>query len=144
MLTATNIKWERLNYWSKPKRVVGIGRAATKPCWNNTMAQEVMMVLTKDYDNLVTFYKGRITESTLLNKAGCLAAEQHLTLSDPKVSDSVALAVTKPKAREIGGLTKRIRSGGIVSSGDRHPQLQRMKMEMTCYSLSWKTNWTRF
>ena len=81
------------------------------------MAQEVMMVPTKDYDNLVNFYKGRITESTLLNKAGRLAAERHLTLSDPNVSNSVALAVTKPKAKEIGRLTKRIRSGGTVSHG---------------------------
>ena len=85
------------------------------------MAQEVMMVPTKDYDNLVNFYKGRITESTLLNKAGRLAAERHLTLTNRNVSDSVALAITKPKAREIGRLTKRIRTGGAVSSGGPTP-----------------------
>ena len=80
-----------------------------------------MMVPTSDYNTLVNYYKGRITENTLLNKAGRLAAERHLTLKDPKVSDSVALAVTKPKAQEVRRLTKRIYSGGAASSSSSSP-----------------------
>ena len=76
------------------------------------MAKEMMMVPTSDYNNLVNYYKSRITESTLLNKAGRLAAERHKILADPTIPDSVALAMTKPKAKELSRLTKRIRTGG--------------------------------
>ncbi len=78
------------------------------------MAKEMMMVPTSDYNNLVNYYKNRLTESTLLNKAGRLAAERHKILADPKVPSSLALAMTKPKAKELGRLTKRIRTGGTT------------------------------
>ena len=88
------------------------------------MATEMMMVPTNDYSNLVNYYKGHLTESALLNKAGRLAAERHLVLRNPAISDSVALAVAEPKAREVNRLTKRIRSGGVSSgaASSRHPQ----------------------
>ena len=76
------------------------------------MAKEMMMVPTSDYNNLVYYYKSRITESTLLNKAGRLAAERHMILTDPNIPDATALAMTKPKAKELSHLTKRIRTGG--------------------------------
>ena len=78
------------------------------------MAKEMMMVPTSDYNNLVNYYKGRLTESSLLNKAGRLAAERHKILTDPQVPSSLALAMTKPKAKELGRLTKRIRTGGTT------------------------------
>ena len=76
------------------------------------MAKEMMMVPTSDYNNLVNYYKSPVTESTLLNKAGRLAAERHKILTDPKVPSYLALAMTKPKAKELSRLTKRIRTGG--------------------------------
>ena len=75
-----------------------------------------MMVPTKDYQNLVDKYKGRITESTLLNKAAKTAAERELILKDPRISASTALALTKPKAREVRKLTRRIRMGNASSA----------------------------
>ena len=78
------------------------------------MAKEMMMVPTSDYNNLVNYYKSRITESTLLNKAGRLAAERHKILADPTIPNAVALAMTKPKAKELSRLTKRIRTGGTT------------------------------
>ncbi len=81
------------------------------------MAQEIMMVPTTDYNNLVNFYKGTITESTLLNKASRLAAERRLILANKSIPDSTALALTKDKGREVGRLTQRIRSGGVRSTG---------------------------
>ena len=74
------------------------------------------MVPTADYNNLVNYYKGRITESALLKKAGRLAAERHLMLKNPHILDSVAVASSKPKAQEVQRLTKRIRMGGMTSS----------------------------
>ena len=78
------------------------------------MAKEMMMVPTSDYNNLVNYYKSRITESTLLNKAGRLAAERHKILADPTIPNATALAMTKPKAKELSRLTKRIRTGGTT------------------------------
>ena len=80
------------------------------------MAEEVMMVPTTDYNNLVNYYKGRLTESALLNKAGRLAAERHVTLNSPHLNKSVAVAMSKTKARELNRLTKRIRTGGRTNS----------------------------
>ena len=77
------------------------------------MAEEMMMVPTADYNNLVNYYKGRLTESALLNKASRLAAERQLVLQNPAVPNSVALAMTEPKAREVQRLTKRLRSAGV-------------------------------
>ena len=81
------------------------------------MAQEIMMVPTTDYNNLVNFYKGKITESTLLQKAGRLAAERRLILANKSIPNSTALALTKDSGREIGRLTQRIRSGGVRATG---------------------------
>ena len=64
------------------------------------MAEEVMMVPTKDYANLVNYYKGQISESTLLNKAGRLAAERRMILSNPSIPDAMAVQMVQPKARE--------------------------------------------
>ena len=81
-----------------------------------------MMVPTTDYNNLINYYKGRLTESALLDKASRLAAERHMTLKDPKVSTSVALAMSKPKALDVQRLTRRLRTGGLGSvNPTRHP-----------------------
>ena len=78
------------------------------------MVEEMMMVPTSDYNNLVNYYKGRLTESALLNKAGRLAAERHVTLNNPHLNKSVAVAMSKQGEREIHKLTKRLRTGGTT------------------------------
>ena len=83
------------------------------------MAREMMMVPTDDYSNLVNYYKGRLTESALLNKASRLAAERHVTLKNSRLPTSVALAMTKPKAGEIQRLTRRLRSSGASTASSR-------------------------
>ena len=82
-------------------------------------AKEMLMVPTADYHNLVNYYKGKITESALLNKAGRLAAERDLILKNPRIPSSVAVAMTGPKAQEVRRLTKRIRTGGMSSAPPR-------------------------
>ena len=74
------------------------------------------MVPTSDYNNLVNYYKGRLTESALLNKAGRLAAERHVTLNSPHLNKSVAVAMLKQREREIHKLTKQLRTGGVSVS----------------------------
>ena len=75
-----------------------------------------MMVPTKEFDQLVQYYKGEITDNALLNKAGRLAAESHVILRDKWIPDSIAIKKIKPLARQRGRLTKRIRQIGPLSS----------------------------
>ena len=74
------------------------------------------MVPTKEFDQLVQYYKGGITDNALLNKAGRLAAESHVILGDKSIPDSIAIKQIKPLARQRGRLTKRIRQAGPLSS----------------------------
>ena len=80
------------------------------------MTEEVMMVPAKEFDQLVQYYKGEITDNALLNKAGRLAAESHVILRDKSIPDSIAIKTIKPLARQRGRLTKRIRQIGPLSS----------------------------
>ena len=69
------------------------------------------MVPTQEFERLQDYYKGQISQSALLNKAGHLAAEKHLILSNPKIPDATAVRMSKPLAREQARLTKRIQTG---------------------------------
>ena len=75
------------------------------------MTEEVMMVPTQEFERLQDYYKGQISQSALLNKAGCLAAEKHLILSNRKIPDATSVRMTKPLAREQARLTEQIRTG---------------------------------
>ena len=72
---------------------------------------EVMMVPVQEFNRLQAYYKGQITQSALLNKAGRLAAEEHVILNDSRIPDSMAVKMTKPIANEEIKLVKRIRPG---------------------------------
>ena len=93
------------------------GKTATK-CSNNIlrMTEEVMMVPTKEFDQLFQCYKGEITDNALLNKAGRLAAESQMILRDKSIPDSIAIKKIKPLARQRGRLTKRIKQIGPLLS----------------------------
>ena len=92
------------------------------------MAKEMMMVPTSDYNNLVNYYKSRITESTLLNKAGRLAAERHRILADPTIPNATALAMTKPKAKEL----RRNPLGARVTPGQKSHNSLRFSFRTEC------------
>jgi len=72
---------------------------------------EVMMVPVQEFNRLQDYYKGKISQNALLNKAGRLAAEEHLILNDKRIPASMAVKMTKPIATEEGKLVKRIRTG---------------------------------
>ena len=79
------------------------------------------MVPTQEFERLQDYYKGQISQSALLNKAGRLAAEKHLILSNPKIPDATAVRMSKPLAREQARLTKRIRTGTRIRAGAGMP-----------------------
>ena len=72
---------------------------------------EVMMVPVQEFKRLQNYYKGQMTENALLDKAGRLAAEEHLILNDKRIPDSMAVKMSKPLSSEQGRLVKRIRTG---------------------------------
>ena len=60
------------------------------------MAQEMMMMVKpEEFNQLVQYYKGEISDSALLNKAGRIAAETHLLLQDKTIPDAIANARVK-------------------------------------------------
>ena len=79
------------------------------------------MVPTQEFERLQDYYKGQISQSALLNKAGRLAAEKHLILRNPKIPDATAVRMSKPLAREQARLTKRIRTGTRIPAGAGMP-----------------------
>ena len=79
----------------------------------------------QDFTRLQHYYKGKLTENALLNKAGRLAAEQHLIMNNPNMSPSMAVKMVKPMAREEGKLVKRLRTGTsdpITYQGTAEPE----------------------
>ena len=72
---------------------------------------EVMMVPVQEFKRLQNYYKGQMTENPLLDKAGRLAAGEHLILNDKRIPDSMAVKMSKPLSSEQGRLVKRIRTG---------------------------------
>ena len=78
--------------------------------------EEVVMVPTREFERLQDFYKGQITQSALLNKAGRLATEKHLIFKNRKIPPATAVKMVQPLAREQLRLTKRIRTGGAPAS----------------------------
>ena len=80
-----------------------------------------MMVPTQEFERLQDYYKAQISQSALLNKAGRLAAEKHLILSNRKIPDATAVRMTKPLAREQARLTKRIRTGTRIPASAGMP-----------------------
>ena len=45
------------------------------------MAEEYFMVKPEEFQQLVQYYKGQITDSALLNKAGRVAAKEHIIVN---------------------------------------------------------------
>jgi len=77
--------------------------------------EKVYMIPQKDLEQLVQYYKGKLTENALLNKAATLAAKKHVLLADPQLPPALVSAQTKPLSQELTKLTKRIRQfpGGV-------------------------------
>ena len=64
------------------------------------MAEEYLMVKPEEFQQLIQYYKGQITDSALLNKAGRVAAKEHIIVNNPKVPDSIANQQTRELLQE--------------------------------------------
>lgn len=50
------------------------------------MTNEVMILPVQEFNHLKDYYKGQTTENALLDKAGRLAAKEHIVLKDCTVT----------------------------------------------------------
>ena len=82
------------------------------------MAEEYLMVKPKEFQRLVQYYKGQITDSALLNKAGRVTAEEHIIVNNPQVPDAIANQQTRELLQERRRLTKRLRDIPSVPTAD--------------------------
>ena len=73
-----------------------------------------MMVDPKEFKSLVEYYKGNITESTLLNEAARVAAESRVLMDDAKIDPELKEPQLKQLMRKRTKLTKELRQ----SAGD--------------------------
>ncbi|CAH3114793.1 unnamed protein product, partial [Pocillopora meandrina] len=64
------------------------------------MAEEYLMVKPEEFQHLVQYYKGQITDTALLNKAGRVAAKEHIIVNNPKVPDAIANQQTRELLQE--------------------------------------------
>ena len=89
------------------------------------MTDEVMMVPVQEFKRLQDYYKGQMTENGLLDKAGRLAAKEHLILKDKRIPDSMVVKITKPLSSEQGRLVKHLhtsKTGPLTLRGTKEPK----------------------
>lgn len=79
-----------------------------------TSYNPVMMVSPKEFKSLVEYYKGNITESTLLNEAARVAAEARVLMDDTKIEPALKEPQLKQLMRKRTKLSKELRQ----SAGD--------------------------
>lgn len=82
-----------------------------------TSYDPVMMVSPKEFKALVEYYKGNITESTLLNEAARVAAETRVLMENTKIDPAVKEPQLKELMRKRTKLAQKLReSAGDVAS----------------------------
>ena len=79
------------------------------------MTAEVVMIPLDEFDKLTNYYKGKLTESALLNKAARLSAEKQLL--EKHLPPGEAVTKIKPMAKEVGKLGRRIKHGPVTVRG---------------------------
>lgn len=83
-----------------------------------------MVIKPDEFRTLVEYYKGNITESSLLNRAARVAAEARLLIEDPHIDPALKEPRVKQLIRERGTLVKELRQGVAPSSTTATPALQ--------------------
>ena len=82
-----------------------------------TSYDPVMMVSPKEFKALVEYYKGNITESTLLNEAARVAAETRVLMENTKIDPALKEPQLKELMRKRTKLARKLReSAGDVAS----------------------------
>ena len=87
-----------------------------------TSYDPVMLVKPEEFKTLVNYYKGNITESTLLNKAARVAAETRVLIDDETIAPDLKETQMKEMMRKRSRLAKELRQSAVAipsaSGGD--------------------------
>ena len=75
---------------------------------------ETYMII-KEFHTLVDYYKGKISESTLLDKAVRVAAEAQILIDDPNTPAALKEPVVKEMLKEKNMLNDKLRQGPSVA-----------------------------
>ena len=75
-----------------------------------------MVIKSDEFRTLVDYYKGNITESSLLNRAARVAAEARLLIEDPTIDPAFKEPRVKQLIRERGQQVKELRQGAVPST----------------------------
>lgn len=95
-----------------------------------TSYDPVMLVKPEEFKTLVNYYKGNITESTLLNKAARVAAETRVLIDDETIAPDLKETQMKEMMRKRSRLAKELRQSAVAipsasgSDDDRKDSLQ--------------------
>ena len=74
-----------------------------------------MMIKPDEFRTLVDYYKGKISESTLLDKAARVAAEAQILIDDPNTPAALKEPVVKEMLKEKNMLNDKLRQGPSVA-----------------------------
>ena len=67
---------------------------------SSTLMETYMMIKPDEFRTLVDYYKGKISESTLLDKAARVAAEAQILIDDPNTPAALKEPVVKEMFKE--------------------------------------------
>ena len=73
------------------------------------------MIKPDEFRSLVDYYKGKISESTLLDKAARVAAEAQILIDDPNTPAALKEPVVKEMLKEKNMLNDKLRQGPSVA-----------------------------
>ena len=74
-----------------------------------------MMIKPNEFRTLVDYYKGKISESTLLDKAVRVAAEAQILIDDPNTPAALKEPVVKEMLKEKNMLNDKLQQGPSVA-----------------------------
>ena len=80
-----------------------------------TLMEMYMMIKPDEFRTLVDYYKGKISESTLLDKAARVVAEAQILIDDPNTPAALKEPVVKEMLKEKNMLNDKLRQGPSVA-----------------------------
>ena len=82
---------------------------------SSTLMETYMMIKPDEYHTLVDYYKGKISESTLLDKAVRVAAEAQILVDDPNTPAALKEPVVEEMLKEKNMLNNKLQQGPSVA-----------------------------
>ena len=99
---------------------------------SSTLKETYMMIKPDEFRTLVDYYKGKISESSLLDKAAWVAAKAQILIDDPNTPAALKELVVKEMLKEKNMLNDKLRQGpsvAMTAPGVPQPPINDNKMD---------------